>query len=56
MELYAEKLKSVRLYLDNDFMKTIPDVMLVDMPGFESGLEWHNKVIDQYFQDFRNQP
>lgn len=51
MELFAEKLKSIRLYLKNDFMETISDVMLVDMPGFESGLELHNKAIDQYLPD-----
>ena len=29
-----------------DYREEIPDVMLVDMPGFESGYEVHNKAID----------
>lgn len=44
----AGNVKCTRLYLDNQFMKMIPDVMLVDMPGFESDYEIHNKVIDDY--------
>lgn len=48
LETDAAKVKSARLYLNNQFMREIPDVMLVDMPGFESGYEMHNKVIDDY--------
>lgn len=47
-EADAATVQYVRLYLRNDFLKSIPDVMLVDMPGFESGYEIHNKAIDNY--------
>lgn len=47
-EADAETLESARIQLRNNFLKEIPDVMLVDMPGFESGFEIHNKAIDNY--------
>ena len=47
-EADAMTVKCVRLSLTNSFLKEIPDVMLVDMPGFESGFEIHNKAIDNY--------
>ena len=40
--------KYIRLYLQNDRLKLIPDIILVDLPGFESGIEIHNKAIDGY--------
>ncbi len=39
---------SARIQLRNSFLEEIPDVMLVDMPGFESGFEIHNRAIDSY--------
>ena len=47
-EADAETVKNVRIQLRNNFLREIPDVMLVDMPGFESGFEVHNKAIDNY--------
>lgn len=47
-EADANIVKSARIQLRNDFLKEIPDVMIVDMPGFESGFEIHNKAIDNY--------
>lgn len=47
-EADANTVKSVRIQLRNSFLEEIPDVMLVDMPGFESGFEIHNKAIDGY--------
>lgn len=44
----ASTIKCARIYLKNSFLEEIPDVMLVDMPGFESGFEIHNKAIDNY--------
>ena len=44
----ATTVKSAKLYLKNSFLEKIPDVMIVDMPGFESGFEIHNKAIDDY--------
>ena len=47
-EADANTVKSARIQLRNSFLEKIPDVMLVDMPGFESGLEVHSKAIDNY--------
>lgn len=47
-ELDASQITHVRIMLRNSFLAEIPDVMLVDMPGFESGFEVHNKAIDNY--------
>lgn len=47
-EADANTVKSTRLQLRNSFLEQISDVMLVDMPGFESGFEVHNKAIDNY--------
>lgn len=48
IELNATRITRVRLALKNRFLEKIPDVMIVDMPGFESGFEIHNKAIDNY--------
>lgn len=48
LEVDANEVRCIRLNLRNNFLETIPDVMLVDMPGFESGFEVHNKAIDNY--------
>lgn len=47
-EADANTVKCARIQLRNSFLEKIPDVMLVDMPGFESGFEIHNKAIDNY--------
>lgn len=47
-EADAATVKNVRIQLRNQFLKKISDVMLVDMPGFESGFEIHNRAIDDY--------
>lgn len=47
-ETNANTTRCMRLNLRNSFLEEIPDVMLVDMPGFESGFEVHNKAIDNY--------
>lgn len=47
-ELDAHTTKGVNILLSNSFLSTIPDVMLVDMPGFESSIAIHNKAIDGY--------
>lgn len=48
LETDANTVGHIRLNLRNSFLEEIPDVMLVDMPGFESGFEVHNKAIDSY--------
>lgn len=48
-EADANTVRSARIQLHNEqFLERIPDVMLVDMPGFESSFEVHNKAIDNY--------
>ena len=47
-ELDASTIKRARVTLRNSFLEEIPDVMIVDMPGFESGYEIHNRAIDEY--------
>lgn len=48
LELDANTTKLVKLEYKHDFLKEIRDVKIVDMPGFDSGLELHNKAIDNY--------
>lgn len=38
----------LKIYLDNEFLKSIHPLVLVDMPGFDSTLEAHNKAILRY--------
>lgn len=47
-ELKADEISKIQLQLSNEVLKEFSDVMLVDMPGFDSGLEIHNKAIDNY--------
>ncbi|MCD8110674.1 MAG: dynamin family protein [Clostridiales bacterium] len=47
-EFDAKTVKCARIQLRNRFLEKIPDVMIVDMPGFESGNEIHNQAIDNY--------
>ena len=44
----VEEVKLIRLALDNEFLKRISTVKIVDMPGFDSGIELHNRAIDDY--------
>ena len=44
----ADEVSKVQLALDNEFLKTVPNVKIVDMPGFDSGVALHNKAIDDY--------
>ncbi len=46
--LPIENIDKVIVRLKNDFLKEIPSVKIVDMPGFDSGIERHNKAIDDY--------
>ncbi len=47
-DLSIDKVNLVQITLENDFLKTIPTVKIVDMPGFDSGYEIHNRAIDEY--------
>lgn len=48
LDVDANTVRYICLNLKNSFLEEIQDVMLVDMPGFESGFEVHNKAIDNY--------
>lgn len=47
-EWEAEKTQKIRLILPHDGFAEMPQVDLVDMPGFGSGYEAHNRVLDEY--------
>ena len=44
----ASEFSHLKLYLDNPSLKQIYPLVLVDMPGFGSSLENHNKAINYY--------
>ena len=44
----AFKYKCLKIYLNNDKLLQIQPLILVDMPGFESPLDSHNKAIIEY--------
>ena len=37
--------------LDNTSLREFPNIILVDMPGFDSGIEAHNKALMQYIDE-----
>ena len=39
-------LKKIRLALRLDALRHLPDIDLIDMPGFDSGIEEHNRILD----------
>lgn len=43
-----EQVRNIRYNLDNEFLKKYPDMIFVDMPGFDSNVSQHNKAIMQY--------
>jgi GTP-binding protein EngB required for normal cell division len=49
--LSASEARRVRLTLDNPALSPARDVMLVDMPGFESSDDAHDKAIDDYVNE-----
>lgn len=44
----ASKYQYLKLYLNNEKLKSIDPLVLVDMPGFDSPLELHNTAIMNY--------
>jgi hypothetical protein len=44
----AKNYKLARLYLNNQGLKEIAPLILVDMPGFDSNNENHDKALDKY--------
>lgn len=51
LNMEVERIKAIRIYINNSFLSEIKDVMLVDLPGFESGYDIHNKAIDSYVKN-----
>lgn len=47
-EFDATTVNLIQLGCDNAFLKEIKDVKIVDMPGFDSGIELHNRAINNY--------
>lgn len=50
IRLDAGCVKSICLTLNSGGLRPYPDIQLVDMPGFESGIEVHNRSIDGYVE------
>ncbi len=46
--LTVQTTKLVKIEYDNEFLKKIHSVNIVDLPGFDTSIELHNKAIDQY--------
>lgn len=44
----SNEFSHLRLYLDSEALKAIAPLVLVDMPGFGSSLENHNKALSYY--------
>lgn len=44
----AEKYDKAMMYLNNDVIRTMSDAVVVDMPGYDSGVFNHNKAIAKY--------
>lgn len=47
-ELSFDKVDLIKLESSDEFLSQIKSVKIVDMPGFDSGIELHNKAIDNY--------
>lgn len=41
----------LKLTLHDEFLKTVPSVRIVDMPGFGTSIELHNKAINEYLPE-----
>ncbi len=48
LDLSIKDVNLVKIQYKNDFLNKIKDVVIVDMPGFDSGIELHNKAINEY--------
>ena len=44
----TENVKHLEYYIDSENIKTQCDYVMVDTPGFDSGIEKHNKALMQY--------
>ena len=48
MGLTVQTTDLVKIEYDNEFLKQIKTVNIVDLPGFDTSFELHNRAIDQY--------
>ena len=48
IEMNAANVKRVRIEITRTYFEEFKDIMLVDMPGFDSDLEFHDRAIDEY--------
>lgn len=46
--LTIQRTDLVKIEFDNEFLKEIKTVNIVDLPGFDTNFELHNRAIDQY--------
>lgn len=46
--LRIDKTRLLKISHENDFLKEISNVSLVDLPGFDTNIELHNRAIDEY--------
>ena len=46
----AQNFKNLRVYLNNENLKAIQPLVLVDMPGFDAQIENHNQAILNYLE------
>ena len=46
----AKEFEYCRMYFDNPYLQRIEPLILVDMPGFDSPLDTHNKAILNYIE------
>lgn len=44
----VDQVLNLEYYLNSENLKALPDYILVDTPGFDSGVEKHNKALMQY--------
>ncbi|WP_180968098.1 dynamin family protein [Cytobacillus massiliigabonensis] len=50
-QIDANTYKHIEVFLENKKLKDLEDIILVDMPGFDSGIAEHNKAIFQYLKE-----
>lgn len=49
--LNTDDVKNLEYYLNSENLKMHPDYIIVDTPGFDSGIERHNKALMQYVDE-----
>lgn len=48
IKMRSAEFSHLKLYLNNEYLKAVAPFVVVDMPGFGSSLENHNKAINYY--------